>query len=180
MISVAVTFPSIPVMAYGPGLFPKIVAGGLILSGIGIVAEAWTGRAGAGDAAPMRPLPVLARAAIIAGFALAMDPPSVYVVMRPDEEGGAHEHVVFLVTASPYEAQDYADTGEELVEKVPMSAGVLAWVTEFVDTHYEEEVFVKRKRKNARVDQADDGIGDPRIRQTADVYRAPSNRETVH
>jgi len=74
MISVAVTFPSIPVMAYGPGLFPKIVAGGLILSGIGIVAEAWTGRAGAGDAAPMRPLPVLALAAIIAGFALAMDP----------------------------------------------------------------------------------------------------------
>ena len=27
---------------------------------------------------------------------------------------------IILVTASPFEAQDYCDTGEELVEKVPM------------------------------------------------------------
>ena len=40
--------------------------------------------------------------------------PSVYVVLR---EGGDRPEVA-LVTASPFEAQDYADTGEDQVEKV--------------------------------------------------------------
>ena len=34
--------------------------------------------------------------------------------------------------------------------------------------------FVKRKRDRKRIDVREDGIGDARIRQTADVYRAPS------
>ncbi len=104
--------------------------------------------------------------------------PAIYVVMRPSE--GDNPLDVTLVTASPYEAQDYADTGEELVEKVPMPEGLVAWIRDYVELHHEDEVFVKRRRDKTRVDRKEDGIGDARIRQVADVYRAPSTKETVH
>lgn len=103
--------------------------------------------------------------------------PSVYAVLRPGDISADVPWTVALVTASPYEAQDYCDSAEELVEKIPMSDGLGAWVTAFVEKHYEEEAFVKRRRKNARVDQSQDGIGDPRIRQVSDVYRAPRRKE---
>ena len=104
--------------------------------------------------------------------------PAIYVVMR-DSDTDAPLDIV-LVTASPYEAQDYADTGEELVEKVPMPDGLIAWIRDYIELHHEDEVFVKRRRNKTRVDLKEDGIGDARIRQTADVYRAPSRKETVH
>ena len=104
--------------------------------------------------------------------------PSIYVVMREGE--GSDPLNIVLVTASPYEAQDYADTGEELVEKVPMPEGLIAWIRDYIELHHEDEVFVKRRRNKARVDLKEDGIGDSRIRQTSDVYRAPQRRETVH
>jgi len=104
--------------------------------------------------------------------------PAIYVVMR--DGAGSHPLDVVLVTASPYEAQDYADTGEELVEKVPMPEGLIAWIRDFVDLHHEDEVFIKRRRDKTRVDRREDGIGDARIRQVADVYRAPGSKETVH
>lgn len=97
--------------------------------------------------------------------------PALYVVLRngPDTE----RPQPFLVTASPYEGQDYADNGEDLVEKVPMSDGLIAWIRDFAATHHVEEVFVKRRRDKKRVDLSEDGKGDARIRQTSDVYRAP-------
>jgi hypothetical protein len=88
-------------------------------------------------------------------------------------EHGEMPYEVLLATASPYQAQDYADSGEELVEKVPMPEGVVAWVRDFVEKHHEEEEFVKRRRDKKRIDAKVDGIGDVRISQTADVYRAP-------
>ena len=97
--------------------------------------------------------------------------PSIYVVMRPIEGDGLD---VVLVTASPYEAQDYTDSGEEIVEKVAMPPALLAWVQNFVEMFHEEEEFIKRKRDRQRIDQKEDGIGDARIAQTADVYRAPT------
>lgn len=97
--------------------------------------------------------------------------PSIYVVMR-DSDTDAPLDVV-LVTASPYEAQDYADTGEELVEKVPMPDGLMALIRDFTEEHHEDEEFIKRRRDRKRVDITEDGIGDARIRQMADVYRAP-------
>jgi hypothetical protein len=103
--------------------------------------------------------------------------PSIYVVMRESDNDRPLDMV--LVTASPYEAQDYADTGEEIVEKVPMPEGLVAWIRDFVELHHEDEVFIKRRRNKARVDLKEDGIGDARIRQTSDVYRAPSNKEAV-
>lgn len=104
--------------------------------------------------------------------------PSIYVVMREAES--ARPFDVVLATASPYEAQDYADTGEELVEKVPMPEGLVAWIRDYIELHHEDEVFVKRRRNKTRVDLKEDGVGDARIRQTSDVYRAPVSKETVH
>ena len=105
--------------------------------------------------------------------------PSVYVVLRPNEQNADQPWQVALVTASPYEAQDYCDSAEELVEKVAMPPSLLAWVSEFVSTHYEQETFVKRRRKNMDVGKKEDGIGDPRIRQASDVYRAPGRKEAL-
>jgi hypothetical protein len=109
---------------------------------------------------------------------LSAETPAIYVVMRPSENNDPLD--VLLVTASPYEAQDYADTGEELVEKVPMPDGLIAWIRDYVEAHHEDEVFIKRRRNKTRIDLKEDGIGDARIRQTADVYRAPTRKETVH
>ena len=105
--------------------------------------------------------------------------PSVYVILRRvDDQPDAPLDVV-MVTASPYEAQDYADSGEELVEKVAMPAPVLAWITDFVEQHHTEEAFIKRRRDREKTDGEQDGIGDRRIAQTTDVYRAPTRREVT-
>ena len=89
-------------------------------------------------------------------------------------EGDPLEFV--LATVSPYEAQDYADSGEEQIDKVPMPEGLLALVREYTETHYEEEAFVKRRRNKARVDLKEDGKGDARIAQISDIYRAPGSK----
>jgi hypothetical protein len=99
--------------------------------------------------------------------------PSVYVRMQ-DRGDNTQPPEVIQVTASPYEAQDWADTGEEIVGKVAMTDGLVAWLRDFTLARHEDEAFVKRLRDSARVDLAEDGIGDARIRQRADVYRAPT------
>lgn len=99
--------------------------------------------------------------------------PCLYVVLRQAETGD-WPYEVLLATASPYEAQDYCDAGEELVEKVTMPSAVMAWVEAFVKEHHVDEEFVKRKRDRKRIDLSEDGIGDPRIAQVADVYRSPT------
>ncbi len=104
--------------------------------------------------------------------ALTMTPPAVFVVLRA-AEAGAQDIAVHAVTASAYEAQDYADSGEDIVEPVPMPPGLVAWVRDFCDAHFAQEPFIKRRRDRQRIDRTEDGIGDARIRQTADVYRAP-------
>ncbi len=113
---------------------------------------------------------------------LAARVPAIYVVMRRTTEADApHDLEVVLATASPYEAQDYLDSGEEIVEQAPMPEGLVAVVRDFVERHHEEEPFVKRRRDKRRVDLAEDGKGDARIRQMSDVYRAPrrAGAETV-
>lgn len=112
---------------------------------------------------------------------LSTDPPSVYVVLRPTEDPEAeHDVEVFRVTASAFEAQDYLDSGEEIVEPVPMPPQLLAWLTSFVEVHHVDEEFHKRKRKRWTEDLVEDGKGDARVRQEADVYRSPASKRTVH
>ncbi|MDJ0638768.1 MAG: DUF3305 domain-containing protein [Paracoccaceae bacterium] len=103
---------------------------------------------------------------------LTAEVPCVYVVMRLG--AGERPLDIVLVTASPYEAQDYTDSGEEIVEKVAMPPLLKAQVQAFVDEFYQEEEFVKRKRDKKRVDLVQDGIGDPRIGKAADIYASPA------
>ncbi len=100
---------------------------------------------------------------------LAANPPRIYVVLRPDE--GADEtsaYRPFLVTASPYEAQDYFDTGADIVEGIPMEEGLIAWVQGFTDRHPVDDVFHKRRRTRYDPEEGEFGrpppIGRPRDR----------------
>lgn len=90
---------------------------------------------------------------------LADNPPRVFVLLREDEEDGGHEVAPFLVTASPYEAQDYLDSGEEIVDGVTMPDAVIAWVQAFIDAHHVDKPFYKRKRKRHETEQL--GFGGP-------------------
>jgi len=107
--------------------------------------------------------------------ALSEKIPSLYIVLR-ESETSRYPMEVLLVTASPYEGQDYADTGEEIVEKVPMPPGVIAWIGEFIREHHEDERFIKRQRDKTRIDKVEDGVGDARIHQLSDVYRTPGRK----
>ena len=106
--------------------------------------------------------------------ALSSRTPGLVVVLREALDGDSDlPWTPTFVTASPYEGQDYMDSGDGLIEQVPMPAGLIAWVQKFCDDNHVEEVFVKRKRDKKRVDLVEDGKGDPRVRQMADVFRAP-------
>lgn len=84
--------------------------------------------------------------------------PAIYVVLRKDEAAAPEREVrPFLVTASPYEAQDYLEGGEDIVEGVPMPPGLIAWVQAFIDRHPPQAPFEKRKRKRFEADEA--GLG---------------------
>ncbi|MEX0343640.1 MAG: DUF3305 domain-containing protein [Rhizobiaceae bacterium] len=102
--------------------------------------------------------------------------PSIFVILRQEPANGDDIPVeVLLATASPYEAQDYADSGEDIVEKVAMPSGLIAWIKAFIDEHHEPEEFVKRRRDRVTVELVEDGVGDPRIPQLTDVYRSPKS-----
>jgi len=103
---------------------------------------------------------------------LSAQVPCLYIVLR-ERDDETRPLDVDLVTASPYEAQDYADSGEDIVEKVAMPPGLIAWVQDFVQTHHQDEAFRKRRRDRKDVTLIEDGIGDARITQLADVYRSP-------
>jgi len=79
---------------------------------------------------------------------LSNEPPVVYVVLSESADSeGVHEVAPTHVTVSAFEAQDYLDSGETMVEGVPMPVEILAWVEDFVERHHVDEPFVKRKRK---------------------------------
>ncbi len=110
---------------------------------------------------------------------LSANVPCLYVICREVSDPARPLELV-MVTASPYEAQDYSDNGEDIVEKVMMPPQVQAWVAAYIDEHHQDEAFVKRRRDKYR-EPRQDGIGDARIAQPSDVYRAPRNasKETV-
>lgn len=79
---------------------------------------------------------------------LGQKPPRVFVVLRPTTEPGPHPYRPLLITASPEEAEGYLESGDEIVEGVPMPDAVIAWLRAFVERHHVEQPFVKRKRSN--------------------------------
>jgi hypothetical protein len=98
--------------------------------------------------------------------------PSVWAVLAPSGEE-ARPWAPHQVTASPYEAQDALDSGEELVERIALPPALLAWIAEFTRAHFSHAPFTKRQRSPVDPGTTEDGRGDARIRQPADVYRAP-------
>ena len=107
---------------------------------------------------------------------LNMAAPSVWIILDKDVPSQSPSGwVVSTVTASAHEALDALDSGESIVEAVPIPESLAAWIKEFIDMHYIEEPFKKRRRDEVRVDGVEDAKGDPRIRQESDVFRAPSN-----
>ena len=73
--------------------------------------------------------------------------PQAYVVLRPDDEDDAQPMTPFVVTACPYEAQGYDDSGDEIVSGVPLPLPMVEWLRDFVAAHPAKEQFVKRKRQ---------------------------------
>jgi hypothetical protein len=107
---------------------------------------------------------------------LNMAVPSVWVIMDRDESNQSPSGwFLSTITASAFEALDALDSGESIVEAVPIPESMAAWINEFIDLHYIEEPFKKRRRDKLSVDGIEDGKGDARIPQQSDVYRAPSN-----
>jgi Protein of unknown function (DUF3305) len=87
-------------------------------------------------------------------LALSASPPQLYVVLRPEEQQPVPFRP-FLVTASPWEAQAYQESGEDLIEAVPMPKPIAAWLDEFVADHHVDEPFYKRQRKGMDKNAAD-------------------------
>jgi len=107
-------------------------------------------------------------------YRIALNEPVVcaYVILAVSD--GEYPLALKLITANPNEAMQYAEGGEDVVEKVPMPPALVAWLQDWTDQHFVEEPFKKRKRKRYLEDKVEDGKGDPRIAQVSDVYRAPS------
>ncbi len=82
--------------------------------------------------------------------------PALFVVLRESETDDAPVEV-HLVTASPFEAQDYMDSSEETVDRVAMPEPLVAMVEAFIAQHHVEEKF--RKRKRDQVDITEEKFG---------------------
>ena len=85
---------------------------------------------------------------------LLSEVPVIYVVLRPSEDDESeHEVAAMNASASPYDAQDFLDSGDDIVEGVPMPAEMLAWISDFLDEHHVEVEFKKRKRGPKKIEE---------------------------
>ncbi len=70
--------------------------------------------------------------------------PRLWVILRQIEtEPGLALHVA---TADAGEAHNYADSGTDLMEALPLPTGLTAWVEDFCERHHQVREFRKRKR----------------------------------
>jgi len=80
--------------------------------------------------------------------------PAIFVILTDEDDDDSDNPLgVHLVTVSPYEAADYLDSGELIVEPVEMPPELLALVRDFVDEHHVEEKFKKRKNIKVKPDE---------------------------
>lgn len=80
---------------------------------------------------------------------LSQSVPTVYIVLRPGENDDEPDVVPFLATFSPYEAEDYTESGEMIVDGVAAPGFLVAWAATFVETFHVDQPFKKRKQKRA-------------------------------
>jgi hypothetical protein len=121
-----------------------------VLSGVP-EAAAWTVLATAGDAATF-----YVGAAEIELYRTETDhyrsnldsgAPSVWIALRPT--GTQPPYTLFAVTADPAEGESFTQTGDDLVDAVPMPAAVREIVEAFVAEHHIEQPVHRRKRDSA-------------------------------
>ena len=91
---------------------------------------------------------------------LSQVPPVVFVVLRRGEAADEMEVEPFHATVCPYEAMGYVESGDEIVEGVPMPQEVQDWVREFVAVYHVDTPFIKRRNR-----RADDADGEPARRR---------------
>ncbi|WP_454624045.1 DUF3305 domain-containing protein [Bradyrhizobium cenepequi] len=75
---------------------------------------------------------------------LASGSPTLWVNLRPT--GSEPPYDLLAVTADPAEGEAFTDAGSNLVEAVPMPAGIAEIVERFVAEHHVERPFIKRQR----------------------------------
>ena len=70
---------------------------------------------------------------------LENDVPVVYIVATdPEDEDGKLPYDIRLVTVSLLEVQDYSDSGEDIVDAIPMIEPLVVRVGKFVEEHHQE------------------------------------------
>ena len=75
---------------------------------------------------------------------LAADSPRVWVVLRQVE--AAPGMALHIATVDAGEAHNYADSGNDLLEALPLPPGLAEWVADFCERHHKDRSFRKRKR----------------------------------
>jgi hypothetical protein len=102
-------------------------------------------------------------------FNLMLDRPELYVILQQNEDQTSDfPYEPHVVTASSYEAQDFQDAGDYIIEKVAMPEGIAALIQAFVEEHHVEDDFQKRRRDKLDVEDLQFGktpIYTPRTRQ---------------
>jgi len=76
--------------------------------------------------------------------------PRVWAVLRPTE--AVPGMALQLVTADPGEAHLFADSGNYVIESLPMPAPLAEAIQAFIAAHHQEQQFHKRKRDRADPD----------------------------
>ncbi|RAU22338.1 bifunctional molybdenum cofactor guanylyltransferase MobA/molybdopterin-guanine dinucleotide biosynthesis adaptor protein MobB [Paramagnetospirillum kuznetsovii] len=78
-------------------------------------------------------------------YNLGGDEPRLYVVLRPQDDAEQPVRVV-MVTAAPDQAQAMSESGEDMVDGLPMPKALRDWVEMFCACHPPDEPMKKRKR----------------------------------
>jgi len=80
-------------------------------------------------------------------YNLSQAAPVVYALWRSENDEPEGRPAVFHVTVCPYEAQDYLDGGDVVVEGLPMPEAIALWMAGYVARHHVDEPFEKRRRR---------------------------------
>lgn len=81
---------------------------------------------------------------------LASRVPSLWVILRAT--GGEPPYRLMAVTANPSEGEAFTESGDDLVETVPMPSSTQAALAAFVTEHPMQEAFHKRQQTRADPD----------------------------
>lgn len=85
---------------------------------------------------------------------LMLDQPELYVVLQENEDAESEfPYVPHVVTASSYDAQDFHDAGDDIIEKIAMPEAVAAFVQAFVEQHHIDQEFIKRRRDRISLEE---------------------------